>query len=187
MILLASASPRRRELLAAAGIRFEAAPPDIEELTGGAPPPELVLENARRKARAVARRAGEGALVLGVDTDVALDGHLLGKATSEAHAQGLLHQLSGRTHEVFSGLVVLDSAGAERSAVETTHVTFAVLSDATIERYLASGEWRDRAGAYAVQGLGSMLVERVEGDLSNVIGLPLQRLYELAPEIAAKP
>ena len=173
-------------MLTAAGVEFEVAPPDIEELTGGAPPAELVLENARRKARAIADGAGEGALVLGVDTDVAIDGRLLGKAETEAQARELLIQLSGRTHEVLSGVVLLDSAGTERSAVEASYVTFVSLSEDVIARYLESGEWCDRAGAYAVQGLGSMLVKRVEGDLSNVIGLPLQRLYELAPEIASK-
>jgi septum formation protein len=173
-------------LLTAAGVEFEVAPPDIEELTAGAPPAELVLENARRKARAVAESAGDGVLVLAVDTDVAIDGHLLGKAETEAQARDLLTKLSGRTHEVLGGMVLLDSTGAERNAVEVSHVTFASLSENVIARYVESGEWRDRAGAYAVQGLGSMLVERVDGDLSNVIGLPLQRLCELAPEIASK-
>jgi nucleoside triphosphate pyrophosphatase len=100
--------------------------------------------------------------------------------------------MSGRTHEVLSGIALLfpRPAGAdpeERAAVESSRVRFAPLSPATIDRYLDSGEWRDRAGAYAVQGLGSMLVERVDGDLSNVIGLPLQRLCELAPELVRKP
>jgi septum formation protein len=118
---------------------------------------------------------------------VALDGRLLGKAATEAEARDLLTQLSGKTHEVLSGIALLSAAGAERTAVEVSKVTFESLDEPTIDLYLASGEWRDRAGAYAVQGLGSMLVQRVEGDLSNVIGLPLQRLLEMAPEIAPKP
>jgi septum formation protein len=163
-------------------------PADVEELKRGAPPAELVLANARRKAEAVSRQVGEGRLVLGVDTDVALDGRLLGKAETTDDARALLTQLSGRTHEVLSGLVLLGPAGArEQSATEATKVTFRTLSGHLLDAYVSSGEWRGRAGAYAVQGLGSMLVERVEGDLSNVIGLPLQRLFVLAPEIAGKP
>jgi septum formation protein len=167
-------------------VQFEVSLADIEEVGTGGSPEELVLTNARRKAQAVAVRLGEGALVLGVDTDVALAGDLLGKPESADAALTLLRRLSGRTHEVLSGMVLLGPAGAERSATETTRVTFRTLSEVTIELYLASGEWRDKAGAYAIQGLGSMLVEGVDGDLSNVIGLPLQRLFELAPEILPK-
>jgi septum formation protein len=186
-IVLASASPRRRELLAALGLEFDVIPPDVTEVRTG-DPAEAVLANARAKARAVTQQVSRGALVVGVDTDVALDGRLLGKADTEAKARRRLEALSGRTHEVLSGLAVLlpHPAGAhpeERTAVETSKVTFAPLTEAQIDLYLASGEWRDRAGAYAVQGLGSMLVERVEGDLANVIGLPLRRLLALAPEL----
>lgn len=187
-IVLASASPRRRELLQALGLSFDVLPPAIDEVRTG-DPAEAVLANARAKARAVAERMDPDALVLGVDTDVALDGRLLGKATAEPEARDHLESLSGRTHEVLSGLAILllDPAGdrpEERTAVETSKVTFATLTDDQIDLYLASGEWRDRAGAYAVQGLGSMLVERVEGELANVIGLPLRPLLALAPELA---
>jgi septum formation protein len=189
-IVLASASPRRRELLGALGVEFEVIPPAIPEVRGGEPA-SAVLANARAKARAVAERVGEGALVIGVDTDVAVDGRLLGKATNEAEARERLKALSGRTHEVVSGVAVLALHPAEnpeeRTAVETSRVTFARLESPLIDLYLASGEWRDRAGAYAVQGLGSMLVERVDGDLANVIGLPLRRLLTLAPELAENP
>jgi septum formation protein len=181
-------------LLEALGVDFDIVVPDVEETTDGAVPAELVLENARRKARAAAATAtaGDGSLVLAVDTDVALDGRLLGKAGDERGARERLEALSGRTHEVLSGIVLLappadGGAEPERTAVETSRVTFAPLSSTVIERYLASGEWRDRAGAYAVQGLGAMLVERVEGDLSNVIGLPLRRLLELLPGIVQNP
>jgi septum formation protein len=187
-IVLASASPRRREFLAALGLEFDVIPPVITEVRTG-DPAEAVLANARAKARAVTQQVGRGALVVGVDTDVALDGRLLGKATTEAEARERLEALSARTHEVLSGLAVLPPSPAsgnmeERAAVETSRVTFAPLTEAQIDIYLASGEWRDRAGAYAVQGLGSTLVERVEGDLANVIGLPLRRLLALAPELA---
>jgi septum formation protein len=190
-LILASASPRRRELLAALGVGFEVVVPDIEEVRAG-DPAEAVLTNARAKARAVAPNAGEGTLVVAVDTDVALDGRLLGKPADERGARERLDALSGRMHEVLSGLIVLaphpaSTRPVERAALERSLVTFAPLSDTAIDCYLASGEWRDRAGAYAVQGLGSMFVERVEGDLANVIGLPLRRLLALAPEIAENP
>ena len=127
---------------------------------------------------------GEGTLVLAADTNVALDGRLLGKATTEAEARERLEALSGRTHEVLTGVALLAApAMQERTTVEVSRVTFASLDNALMDLYLGSGEWRDRAGAYAVQGLGSMLVERVEGDLSNVIGLPIRALLALRPEL----
>jgi septum formation protein len=144
----------------------------------------VVLENARRKARAVVELtdAGSGDLVLAVDTDVAIDGRLLGKAGTGAEARARLETLSGRVHEVLSGVVLLDGE-AERSGVARSQVGFRELEAAEIDLYLASGEWRDRAGAYAVQGLGSTLVETLHGDLSNVIGLPIALLLQLAPEL----
>jgi septum formation protein len=187
-IILASASPRRRELLEALGLDFDVIPPAIDEVRVG-DPAEAVLANARAKARAVAEQVEERVAVLGVDTDVAIDGRLLGKATNEDAARERLRALSGRTHEVLSGLAILLPHPArehpeERTTVDASRVTFARLSEPQIDLYVASGEWRDRAGAYAVQGLGSMLVERVEGDLANVIGLPLRRLLALWPELA---
>jgi septum formation protein len=180
-MILASASPRRRELLAAFGIEFEAVVPQVEELRAG-DPAEVVLANARLKARAGAEMSG-GELVLGVDTDVELDGALLGKAQTEVEARERLETLSGRVHEVLSGVVLL-AGEEERSGVARTEVGFRSLTVAEIDRYLASGEWRDRAGAYAIQGLGSTLVESLHGDLSNVIGLPIALLLQLAPELA---
>jgi nucleoside triphosphate pyrophosphatase len=182
-LILASASPRRRELLACLGVEFTVIPPAVTEVRDGHPA-EVVLANARAKARVVAERAAENSLVLAVDTDVALDGRLLGKAADERGARERLEALSGRTHEVLSGIVVLPPHPAqERAAVESSRVSFAHLEAPALDAYIASGEWRDRAGAYAVQGFGAMLIERVEGDLSNVIGLPLRRLLALAPEI----
>jgi septum formation protein len=185
-LILASASPRRRELLSALGIEFEAVVPEVEERADGEPS-EVVLENARRKARAGLELAdsGPGDLVLGVDTDVAIDGALLGKADTEAEARRRLETLSGRVHEVLSGVVLLEAGagGGERSGVARSEVEFHPLEAVEIDRYLASGEWRDRAGAYAVQGLGSTLVKSLQGDLSNVIGLPIALLLELAPEL----
>jgi septum formation protein len=186
-LVLASGSPRRREILGALGIPFEAVVPEVEELTGGVPE-EVVLENARRKAATGLRAAGEGALALGVDTEVVLDGRLLGKAVGRSEARERLEALAGRTHTVLSGLVLLGAApsgggSVELSGVAVSEVTFRELDPTTLDAYLASGEWRDRAGAYAIQGLGSILVERVEGDFSNVVGLPVRLLLELAPEL----
>jgi septum formation protein len=156
--------------------------PEVEEAISGEPG-DAVLENARRKAAAV---DAAGALVIGCDTEVAVDGRLLGKPADETDARGFLEQLSGRPHEVLSGLVLLGpEADRVREGVARSVVTFRALGEDEVDRYIASGEWRDRAGGYAIQGLGATLVERVEGDLSNVIGLPLGLLLELAPELPA--
>jgi septum formation protein len=152
--------------------------PGVEELTGGDPERE-VLENARLKATAV---PGAGALVIGCDTDVVLDGRALGKPADEDEARAYLDRMSGRDHEVLSGLVVLE-AGEERSGLERTTVAFRELGEAEKERYVGFGEWRGRSGGYAVQTLGSTLVERLEGSVSNVVGLPVGLLAELAPQL----
>jgi septum formation protein len=140
-----------------------------------------VLANARRKAEA----AGEPhALVIGCDTEVVVDGRVLGKPGDEARARDYLELLSGRSHEVLSGLALLGPQdGQAREGVARSVVTFEALDGERIDAYLDSGEWRERAGGYAIQGLGATLAERVEGDLFNVIGLPVELLFELAPEL----
>jgi septum formation protein len=154
----------------------------VQELTDG-DPAEVVIENARRKAAAGVRLAGASDLpVLGVDTDVALDGRLLGKASDEAGARERLQALSGRTHEVLSGVCVREGE-AERTGIARTDVRFVHLGPDVIELYLRSGEWKDRAGAYAIQGLGSILVAGLQGDFSNVVGLPVALLLQLAPNL----
>jgi septum formation protein len=175
-VVLASASPRRRELLRLIVPEFDVLSPEAEELTSG-DPAEVVAENARRKALAGAEAAPE-AVVIGSDTEVALDGRVLGKPEGEAGARERLRALSGRTHEVLSGVAVAASGDLDVEVVRTA-VTFRALDDADVEAYVASGEWRDRAGGYAVQGLGSALVERVDGDLSSVIGLPIPALSRM--------
>ena len=180
-IVLASRSPQRRELLARLGLDFEVVVPGVDEARGGDPEAD-VLESARRKAAAISAR---GALVIGCDTEVAIDGAALGKPDDGEAAREYLERLSGRSHLVVSGLAIVGPEPDRlREGVERSEVTFATLSEADIDRYVASGEWRERAGGYAIQGLGSSLVERLEGDLSNVIGLPLRLLLELAPELA---
>lgn len=139
-----------------------------------------MVENARRKAHAVA--AGAEATVIACDTDVVLDGEVLGKPADAVEAHGYLDRMSGRPHEVLSGLVVL-AEGEERSGFERTTVVFRRLSDAEKERYVRFGEWQGRSGGYAIQTLGSTLVERLEGSVSNVIGLPVGLLADLVPEL----
>jgi septum formation protein len=157
------------------GIEFEVVVPGVEELTGGDPAFEVV-ENARLKAHAIERDG----CVIACDTDVVLDGKALGKPADEAEAREYLEWMSGRPHTVLSGLVVLSEEG-ERSGLERTTVVFKELTDAEKERYVEFGEWRGRSGGYAIQTLGSTLVERVEGSVSNVVGLPVGLLADLAP------
>jgi septum formation protein len=179
-VVLASGSPQRSEILRKLGIEFEVVVPGVEELTGGDPEFEVV-ENARRKARAVEH----GGTVIACDTDVVLDGKALGKPGDKKEAREYLDRMSGRAHAVLSGLVVLVD-GEERSGLEKTTVVFKQLSDAEKERYVRFGEWRGRSGGYAIQTLGSTLVERLEGSVSNVVGLPVGLLVELAPELLGR-
>jgi septum formation protein len=176
VLILASRSPQRSAILAQVGIEFRAEPAEVEELTEGEPR-ALVEENARRKARAV-----EGERVLGVDTVVVLDGRALGKPRDAAEAERFLRALSGRDHEVMSGLV-LREAGSEHSAVAVTRVRFRSLDDALLRWYLGTGEWTERAGGYAIQLRGALLVEEIEGDYLNVVGLPVATLLALAPRL----
>jgi septum formation protein len=181
-LVLASRSPQRRAILEQLGVDFRVLPADVEEETGGEPR-RVVVENALRKARVVAQAGGEAARVLGVDTEVVLDGRVFGKPADEADAETLLRRLSGRTHEVWSGIALLDG-GDERTACACTHVRFRRLEEPDLRWYLAGGEWRDRAGGYAIQGRGAALVESVEGDFWNVVGLPVQELLRIAPDLA---
>ncbi|MFZ5471323.1 MAG: Maf family protein [Myxococcota bacterium] len=176
-LVLASASPRRRELLAGLGLSFEVAVAGVEETPRpGESPPAYVERVATEKARAVAR--GDAlAWVLAADTEVVVDGDILGKPRDAADAAAMLRRLSGRAHTVYSAIAL---AGARESTrVVATTVTFRPLSEAEVTWYVASGEPMDKAGAYAVQGKGGVLVRSVEGSVSNVIGLPLAETVEL--------
>jgi len=175
-LILASRSPQRRALLEQLGVDFRVEPADVEEL-GEGDPREAVLENALRKARAV-----DGARVLGADTEVVLGRDLLGKPRDEGEAEACLRWLSGREHEVMSG-IALRTAEDELTDVAVTQVRFRPLSEREIAWYLASGEWRERAGGYAIQGRGAALVESISGDYWNVVGLPLTALLRLAPDL----
>ena len=197
-LILASRSPRRREILGWLGVEFEVVEPDVEELREGPDPESLVLENARLKALAgldaLGKDAPEDTVVLGVDTDVFVEGLMLGQPADRAEAEDRLRILSGREHEVLSGVCLVGPKAAgipgapvrERSGLSRSLVAFRELDETTIEAYLDSEEWRGRAGGYAIQGLGSILVDRVEGDFSNVVGLPIRVLLELDPALAPR-
>jgi len=177
-VILASASPQRRAILTQLGIPFDVRPADVEELTGGEAH-ATALHNASLKAQAIKPDAPPWARVLGVDTVVVLDGDVLGKPDDAAHARAMLARLQGRTHTVVSGLH-LTGAG---EGTEATHVTFRPLDAAAIDRYVATSEWRGRAGGYAIQERGAALVRRIKGDYSNVVGLPVGLLLDLAPDL----
>ena len=176
-LILASASPRRRELLQRAGVAFTVVPSNtLEAAQVGETPDAYTLRVAAEKALDVARRH-PGTWVLGADTIVEIDGEVLGKPRDETEGKRMLHQLSGRTHRVITAFVLVDGGGQVRaSQVVTSTVTFKPLSDAQIHEYLATGEPFDKAGAYAVQGLGASLIERVAGSYTNVVGLPLDEV-----------
>jgi septum formation protein len=179
-ILLASRSPQRRAILEQLAIPFEAVIPQYEEKPTGTDPVAEVERHAQGKARSVAEIA-EDRPVLGVDTEVVLDGHVYGKPSDEAEAEAMLEQLSGQTHEVVSGLCLLTPAWEElRHAV--TRVSFRTLTPRELGLYVVSEEWRERAGGYAIQGLGGALVDRIEGDYLNVVGMPAAVLVDLLAE-----
>ena len=169
-LILASTSPQRRAILTQLRIPFEVVPPDFHEAPGTSP-----LERAAGKARSV---DGGERPVLGVDTEVLFDGGLLGKPGNATEAEAMLESLSGRTHEVCSGLCLRTQAWEELHT-ESTLVTFRTLTPRDLAHYLAADEWQGRAGAYAIQGLGASLVERIEGDFLNVVGLPGALLVRL--------
>jgi septum formation protein len=174
-LILASRSPQRRAILEQLRIPFEVVAPDYEEEPGVDP-----VEHARAKARSLAGGAGDRP-VLGVDTEVLCNGRLFGKPRDEADAAEMMNALSGRTHEVVSGLSLVTTAW-EEIGCEVTRVTFRALTPRDVATYVAAGEWEGRAGAYAVQGFGASLVERIEGDYLNVVGLPASLLVRLLAE-----
>jgi septum formation protein len=181
-ILLASTSPQRRAILEQLAIPFETIAPRYEEhdpAEGDAS--ALVCEHASNKARSVSGRAGERP-VLGVDTAVTLDGRIFGKPGDAREAEQMLAELAGRTHTVVSGLC-LRTPGWEVVEAESTHVSFRSLTARERSAYVAGGEWRGRAGGYAIQGRGATLVERIDGDYLNVVGLPAALLVRLLAEL----
>lgn len=193
-IILASASPRRKELLEQIGLEFEICPAKGEEIITKTIPEEVVMELSKQKAEEVAAMVssfGEShkeittpsdILVIGADTVVAYDGKILGKPVDEADAKRMLTMLSGNTHSVFTGvtLVLIDKAGRAGELVfyEKTDVTMHEMSDQEIDRYIATGEPMDKAGSYGIQGKCAIYIEKIDGDYNNVVGLPIARIYQ---------
>jgi len=191
-LILASASPQRRAILAQAGIPFEVMPADVDEESSG-DPRAVAAENARRKALAVSRGerivgaenarrkalAVPGELVLGADTLVAVDGDILGKPRDAAQAREYVARLAGRTHEVVGGVALARDGEVAAEHLEVTRVEFRPLTGEQVAAYVATGEWEGRAGGYAIQGRGAPLVRRIEGDYFNVVGLPVAAVFDL--------
>ncbi len=175
-LILASRSPQRRAILEQLGIEFEVRVPEVEEVVGG-PPREVAVENARRKAQAV---SGAEQAVLGVDTVVCIGPRMYDKPRDPEEARSTLEALSGRSHTVISGVCLIEM-GESRAVAVSTVVDFRHLDPWLVEWYVASGEWQERAGGYAIQGRGAALVRRVDGDYLNVVGLPLATVLNLAP------
>jgi septum formation protein len=181
MLILASGSPRRREILTAAGIPFRVAAPGIdEEPEPGESAESYVRRLARDKARALS--CGEGDIILAADTVVTVDGQILEKPHDAADARRMLGLLSGRRHEVITG-VCLRTSSRELVAHECTAVHFVTMSEREIDEYVASGEPLDKAGAYGIQGLASKFIDRIEGCYFNVVGLPVALVYRLLKEL----
>lgn len=181
-VVLASASPRRLEILRQIGIEPELCPVDIDEDNTISPQRDeeaLVSENAARKAQAAAGRYTD-AIIIGADTVVALDGVIFGKPADRAEARQMLEALSGHTHKVYSGVCLIDSrSGKSVGGASVCEVTFPRLKEREIEEYLDSGEPFDKAGAYAIQGRGALLVDHIDGDYYTVVGLPVALLRRL--------
>lgn len=191
-LILASASPRRAEILRNAGFDFDVTPAHADESLR---PNEAATDHVRRlaeeKARIVARQlakdvVGDSTFIIAADTVVVIDGEILGKPSSPGNAREMLRRLSGKTHDVYTGLAVLEGNGTVHTAVEKTRVTFESLGEEKIEDYIASGEPFDKAGAYAIQGRGGRFISRIEGCYFNVMGLPLARLYSLLSKLDAE-
>jgi septum formation protein len=184
-VVLASQSPRRRELLSLIGVPHTVRPADIDETYLPGEQPRAHAERLAREKASTVAAADPDALVIGSDTIVVVDGDVLGKPRDEAHAAQMLTRLSGRSHVVMTAVAV-QWRGRERSAVEVVGVTFHPLTVQDIHAYIATGEPMDKAGAYGIQGYGATIVERVDGDYFAVMGLPLQRLVRLMGELGVR-
>lgn len=182
-IILASQSPRRRELLKQIGLNFEVIPSQVDEtLDSTGTMNEKIEKLALKKAKSVAYNMDQEALVIGADTVVVLD-EILGKPSNRQDALSMLKRLSGRTHQVITGVAIVDAlSGRQCTSSQITYVTMKTYEDEEIKSYMDSGEYLDKAGSYAIQGLGALLVEEIHGDYFNVVGLPIGLLNDLLKE-----
>lgn len=178
-VILASASPRRQEILQGAGIEFEVIPSREEEVITGNEPKEIVEELAKRKAACVARDIQEDAIIIGADTIVVYEGVILGKPGDVGQAKEMLFKLQGKTHEVYTGVAVIQKERNQKKLLsfwQKTEVTFYPMKEKEIDEYVATKEPMDKAGAYGIQGRGCVYVKEISGDYWNVVGLPVSRL-----------
>ena len=179
-IVLASASPQRRQLLESVALPVQVVPSRVDETTGaGEPPAAAVVGLARRKAAAVAGRVGRRRWIVAADTAILLGRELVGKPRDRNAARGILGRLSGSAHEVLTGVALRTPGGVLETALTRTEVAFAALTEQELEWYLDTAEWRDAAGAYRIQGRAGMLVTELRGSYSNVVGLPLETIYRM--------
>ena len=181
-IILASGSPRRRELMIQAEIPFTVQVSDCEEYTTKEKPDEMVLELSEKKAKAVAEKLHECAVVIGADTVVALEGKIMGKPNNRQEAFEMLHSLQGKTHQVWTGVTIIecaeDGTWKKESFAQKTDVEMYLMEEKEIWEYIDSGEPMDKAGAYGIQGKAMVFIKEIRGDYYNVVGLPMARLYQ---------
>lgn len=176
-IILASASPRRKEILELADLKFDVMPSDAQEITTKTEPNEVVMELASIKAKDIYKKSEKQSMIVGADTVVAYQGQILGKPTDEADAKRMLTMLSGQTHEVYTGVCVIED-GKTKTFYEETKVTFYEISDEQIDHYIKTGEPMDKAGSYGIQGKAAVFIKGIEGDYYNVVGFPIARFLQ---------
>ena len=176
-IILASASPRRKEILELADLEFDVMPSDAQEITTKTAPNEVVMELASIKAKDIYKKSEKQSMIVGADTVVAYQGQILGKPTDEADAKRMLTMLSGQTHEVYTGVCIIED-GKTKTFYEETKVTFYEISDEQIDYYIKTGEPMDKAGSYGIQGKAAVFIKGIEGDYYNVVGFPIARFLQ---------
>lgn len=176
-IILASASPRRKEILELADLKFDVMPSDAQEITTKTAPNEVVMELASIKAKDIYKKSEKQSMIVGADTVVAYQGQILGKPTDEADAKRMLTMLSGQTHEVYTGVCIIED-GKTKTFYEETKVTFYEISDEQIDYYIKTGEPMDKAGSYGIQGKAAVFIKGIEGDYYNVVGFPIARFLQ---------
>lgn len=176
-IILASASPRRKEILELDDLKFDVMPSDAQEITTKTAPNEVVMELASLKAKDIYKKSEKQSMIVGADTVVAYQGQILGKPTDKADAKRMLTMLSGQTHEVYTGVCVIED-GKTKTFYEETKVTFYEISDEQIDHYIKTGEPMDKAGSYGIQGKAAVFIKGIEGDYYNVVGFPIARFLQ---------